>query len=239
MDLTVVTPSQWLAKTARSSSLFQNTAIKVIGNGIDPHIYQNHSSELARKILNLPTDKKIILFGALDSTQDKRKGFSLLLAALKSLQQLESSDAVELVIFGGSAPYPPIDFGFRANYIGKFNDDVSLSLLYAAADVFVAPSIQDNLPNTISESMFCGTPCVAFGIGGIPDMIEQQQNGYLAQPFSPPDLAKGIHWILADRLRHQEISSKSRDKALSQFSLDLQAKKYLRVFNDLYSKLSL
>ena len=238
INLTVVTPSKWLADTAKSSSLFRKFPVEVIGNGIDPQLYQNHEPLIARKILNLPTDKKIVLFGALDSTQDKRKGFSLLLAALQSLQQLESSREVELVIFGASEPDNPVDFGFKAHYVGKLNDDVTLSLLYAAADVFVAPSIQDNLPNTVLEAMFCGTPCAAFKIGGIPDLIEHQQNGYLALPFSSEDLATGIHWILADRARYQELSAKSRDRAIAKFSLDLQAQKYSRVFDNLYSKLS-
>ena len=239
LNLTIVTPSRWLADAAKSSSLFQDTPIEVIGNGINPQIYQPHDSTLARKILNLPRNKKIILFGALNSTKDKRKGFSLLLAALQHLQALESPEAVELVIFGASAPFPPIEFGFQAHYIGKLNDDVSLSLLYAAADIFVAPSIQDNLPNTILEAIFCGTPCAAFKIGGIPDLIEHRHNGYLAKPFSPEDLAQGIHWILSDSLRYQELSSRSRNKALAQFSLDRQTKEYSRVFHDLYSKLSL
>jgi glycosyltransferase involved in cell wall biosynthesis len=239
LNLTVVTPSQWLADTAQSSSLFQDFPIQVIGNGIDPQIYQPHSPEIARKILNLPIDKKIILFGALDSTQDQRKGFPLLLAALHNLQSLESSEAIELVIFGASAPLEPIDFGFKTRYMGKFSDDITLSLLYAATDVFVAPSVQDNLPNTILEAMFCGTPCAAFNIGGIPDMIEHQQNGYLAEAFLPEDLAQGIHWILADTARYQELANKSRAKALSEFSLERQTQKYLRVFDSLYSKLSL
>ena len=239
IDLTVVTPSKWLAKTAKSSFLLQNTPVEIIANGINPQIYQPHAKKLARKILNLPTDKKIVLFGALNSTVDKRKGFSLLLTAIQSLRRLESADLVELVIFGASAPSEPIDFGFTANYVGKFHDDVSLSLLYAAADVFVAPSIQDNLPNTILEAMFCGTPSAAFNIGGIPDLIEHQHNGYLARPFLPEDLAEGIHWILADSERHEELSSNNRNKALSKFDLERQTQRYLRVFHNLYSKLSL
>ena len=239
IDLTVVTPSKWLAETAKSSFLFQNIPVEIIGNGINPQIYQPHPKKLARKILNLPIDKKIVLFGALNSTIDKRKGFSLLLAAIQSLRRLESPDLVELVIFGASAPSTPIDFGFKSNYVGKLHDDVSLSLLYAAADVFVAPSIQDNLPNTILEAMFCGTPSAAFNIGGIPDLIEHQQNGYLAKPFLPEDLAEGIHWILTDSKRQEELARNNRNKALSQFNLERQTQRYLRVFHDLYSKLSL
>lgn len=239
LNLTIVTPSKWLANCAQASSLFKDIPIKVIGNGINSGIYQPHPTQLARKILNLPLDKKIILFGALDSTQDKRKGFTLLLAALQTLQKLESLEAVELVIFGASEPLDPINFGFKANYTGKLSDDVSLSLLYAAADVFVAPSVQDNLPNTILESLFCGTPCAAFNIGGMPDLIEHQQNGYLAQPFLPEDLAQGIHWILADAARYQQLATNSRKKAIADFNLEQQTQQYLRVFNDLCSKLAI
>jgi glycosyltransferase involved in cell wall biosynthesis len=239
VNLTIVTPSNWLAKCAQNSSLFKNLPVKVIGNGINPQIYQPHPTQLARKILNLPQDKKIILFGALNGTEDRRKGFPLLLSALKNLQQLESPEQVELVIFGTSAPVNPVDFGYKAHYTGKFNDDISLSLLYAAADVFVASSVQDNLPNTVLESIFCGTPCVAFNIGGMPDMIEHQKNGYLAQPFVPEDLAQGIHWILADETRHQQLADNCRSKAIAEFNLEQQTQKYLRVFNDLCSKLAL
>ncbi len=239
LNLTIVTPSRWLADCARASSLFRDVPVKVIGNGINPQIYQPHSTQVARKILNLPTDKKIILFGALDSTQDKRKGFPLLLAALQNLQQLESPEEVELVIFGASEPLNPPNFGFKAHYTGKLSDDITLSLLYAAADIFVAPSVQDNLPNTILESLFCGTPCAAFKIGGMPDLIEHQQNGYLAQPFLPQDLAEGIHWILADPTRYQQLAIKSREKAIAEFNLEQQTQKYLRLFDNLYSKLPL
>ena len=238
LNLTVVTPSKWLAGCARASSLFRDVPIKVIGNGIDPQIYQSHSTLVARKILNLPAHRKIVLFGALNSTQDKRKGFSLLQPALQHLQQSDLAKEIELVIFGASAPLNTVDFGFRTHYLGQFNDDVSLSLLYAAADVFVAPSLQDNLPNTVLEALFCGTPCAAFNIGGMPDLIEHQQNGYLAQPYVSEDLARGIEWILADNTRYQQLATKSRVKAIADYSLDRQVKQYLQVFQNFYSKLT-
>lgn len=239
LNLTIVTPSKWLASCAQASSLFKDTPVKVIGNGIDRNIYQPHPPQLARKVLNLPSDKKIILFGAFNSTQDQRKGFNLLLAALQALRQLVSPEVVELVIFGASAPLNPIDFGFKAHYTGKLSDDVALSLLYSAADVFVAPSVQDNLPNTILESLFCGTPCAAFNIGGMPDLIDHQQNGYLAQPLIPEDLARGIDWILADDRRYQKLAKESRNKAINQFELKQQTEKYLRVFTGLCSKVAI
>jgi glycosyltransferase involved in cell wall biosynthesis len=238
LNLTIVTPSQWLASCAKSSSLLQNFPIKVIGNGIDPQLYQTHDPLIARKIFNLPTDKKILLFGALNSTQDQRKGFALLLSALEHLKSSRQAAQIELVIFGASRPSQPLNFGFKTHYIGQLSDDVALSLLYATADVFVAPSIQDNLPNTVLEALFCGTPCAAFNIGGMPDLIEHQHNGYLAQSEEPQDLAQGIDWILADEVRHQQLKINSRAKAIAHFNLEQQTQRYLRVFTELCSKLA-
>ena len=238
LNLTVVTPSRWLADCARSSSLFQDVPVKVIGNGIDPQIYQPHDPLTARKIFNLPQDKKIILFGALNSTQDRRKGFKLLLSALDSLKSASIAAQIELVIFGASAPAQPVNFGFKTHYIGQLSDDVALALLYGAADVFVAPSIQDNLPNTVLEALFCGTPSVAFNIGGMPDLIEHQYNGYLAQPGNTADLAQGIEWILADQGRHAQLRINSRAKATENYSLEQQTQKYLQVFTESCSKLA-
>lgn len=239
LNLTIVTPSNWLAKCVQASSLFKDVPVKVIGNGINPQIYQPQPTQLARKILNLPTDKKIILFGAFDSTQDKRKGLKFLLSTLQSLKLMVSAEEVELVIFGASAPQNPVDFGFKTHYVGKLSDDVALSLLYSAADLFVAPSVQDNLPNTILESLFCGTPCAAFAIGGMSDLIDHQENGYLAQAFVPEDLAQGISWILGDAERYQQLATASRQKAIAYFGLKQQTKAYLRVFTSLCSKVAI
>jgi glycosyltransferase involved in cell wall biosynthesis len=238
LNLTIVTPSQWLASCAKSSSLLRHFPIKVIGNGIDPQLYQPHDPLFARKIFNLPTDKKILLFGALNSTQDQRKGFTLLLSALEHLKSSRQADRIELVIFGASRPSQPLNFGFKTHYVGQLSDDVALSLLYATADVFVAPSIQDNLPNTVLEALFCGTPCAAFNIGGMADLIEHQHNGYLAQPEQPQDLAQGIDWILAEEARYQRLKINSRAKAIAHFNLEQQTQRYLRVFTELCSKLA-
>lgn len=238
LNLTIVTPSQWLANCAKSSSLLQHFPVKVIGNGIDPQVYQPHDPAIARKIFNLPTDKKILLFGALNSTQDQRKGFTLLRSALEHLKSSPQADQIELVIFGASRPAQPLNFGFKTHYVGQLSDDVALSLLYATADVFVAPSIQDNLPNTVLEALFGGTPCAAFNIGGMPDLIEHEHNGYLAQPEQPQDLAQGIDWILAEEARHQQLKINSRTKAVAHFNLEQQTQRYLRVFTELCSKLA-
>ena len=110
------------------------------------------------------------------------------------------------------------------------NDDLSLALAYSAANAFIAPSIQDNLPNTVIEALACGTPSVAFDIGGMPDMIEHQKNGYLAQPFQIGDLASGIIWVLENIERHQKLSQRALKKTEQEFTLEIQARRYLSIF---------
>jgi glycosyltransferase involved in cell wall biosynthesis len=120
--------------------------------------------------------------------------------------------------------------------MGKLNDDISLVLLYSAADVFVAPSTQDNFPNTILEALACGTPVVAFNIGGVKDQIDDRITGYIARPFEPEDLADGIKWILIDRDRHYSLCKQARVKAERDFQLKTQAELYIQLFQDILAE---
>jgi len=230
-NLTLVTPSSWLAKCARSSSLFKNARIEVIPNGIDIARFKPIDRQVAREWLNWPHKKKIVLFGAWENNY--RKGFHLLQPALQSLSKSGWQDKVEVVVFGFSQPSPRPDLGFKSHYLGRLSDDISLALAYAAADVFVAPSLQDNLPTTVMEAIACGTPCVAFNIGGMADLIEHQQNGYLAQPYQVEDLARGIAWVLEDGNRYQRLSQRARQKAEQEFALELFARRYQALFSEM------
>jgi glycosyltransferase involved in cell wall biosynthesis len=236
LNLTLVTPSQWLADCARRSGLFHNRRIEVIPNGIDLSQYQPHSKNQVRQQLNLPTEQKLILFGAMKAGQDERKGFHLLQPALKALSQSGWADQAALVIFGAKAPAHPPDFGFPTYYLGNLNSETALAQAYAAADVFVAPSRQDNLPNTVLEALACGTPSVAFAIGGMPDLIAHQHQGYLAQPFDTQDLAQGIAWVLTDPDRHQKLTLAARQKVEQTFGLNCQAQAYQSLFAELFAK---
>ena len=233
LNLTIVTPSHWLAKCAASSSLLKDIRIEVIPNGLDTKQYKPIEKSVARSILGLPEDKQLILFGAVSATSDPRKGFNFLQSALQNLSQSGWGKQVEVVIFGASQPKNLPELGLKSHYLGRLNDDISLSLVYAAADVFLAPSIQDNLPNTVMESLACGTPCVAFDIGGMPDMIVHQQNGYLSKSFDIEDLARGITWVLEDKQRWLGISQRGREKVEAEFTLKAQAQKYMSLYQSL------
>lgn len=237
LNLTIVTPSSWLAKCASSSSLFRDSRIEVIPNGIDTQSYKPINQYVAREILSLPQDKQLILFGSLQKTSEQRKGFHFLQPALQELSKSGWKDRLEVVIFGASKLENPPDFGLKANYLGTFNDDLSLALIYSAADVLVLPSIEDNLPNMVMEAIACATPCVAFKIGGMPDMIEHHKNGYLAQPFDVEDLAQGIAWVLENPDRYQKLSHRAREKAEKEFTLEIQAHRYLDIFYHLQEEI--
>jgi glycosyltransferase involved in cell wall biosynthesis len=232
LNLTVVTPSVWMAKCAQSSSLFKDFSVKVIPYGFDLQRYKPINRSFARQVLNLPQDKQLILFGSM-SPNDPRKGFQFLKQALTKLAEEGWQNKVELLILGNQDPNNELGSSFKTHALGRLNDDISLAFVYAAADVFAAPSTEDNLPNTVLEAIACGTPCVAFKIGGMPDMIEHQRNGYLAQPYETEDLARGIAWTLQDRENHQKLCHRAREKTEQEFTLELQANRYLSLYEEI------
>ena len=139
MNLTLVTPSHWLAECAKSSSLLQEYPVNVIANGLDPEVYKPLNRLLLRESLNLPQNKQLVLFGAMQGTDDRWKGFPLLVPALQSLSKSGWQDKIELVVFGSSQPENPMDVGFKTHYLGRLEDE-SLAKVYAAADVMVVTS---------------------------------------------------------------------------------------------------
>lgn len=234
LNLTVVAPSQWMADCARSSKLFQNVRVEIIPHGLDTTTFKPIEQSVARRLLNLPPDKQLVLFGAgSGAVGDPRKGFHLLQAALRALQQTGWSDRLELVIFGATQADQPIEFGFKSHYLGRFHDDIALALVYSAADVMIVPSMQEAFGQTASESLSCGTPVIAFQSTGVQDIVAHQQDGYLATPFDSDDLARGIAWVLADAERHQQLRDRARQKAETEFTLTLQAKRYLALFHEI------
>lgn len=233
LNLTIVSPSNWLAQQARSSSLFANNPVKVIPHGLDTSKYKPIPQTIARQLLQLPEAKRLILFGASPGTTgDQRKGLQFLKPALKRLKQQQGQFPTELVIFGAAASSNPADLGFKVHYLGQFHDDIALALVYSAADVMVVPSMQEAFGQTASESLACGTPVVAFDATGLKDIVRHQHNGYLAQPFEVEDLAEGIAWVLADSDRYQTLCHHALVTAETEFSLDLQASRHIALYQE-------
>jgi glycosyltransferase involved in cell wall biosynthesis len=219
----IVTCSHWLGDCARESVLFNDLFVQTIPNCLDLDLFKSMNQMACRKRFGLPTDKQLILFGAA-SPSDRRKGGDLLEAALKKLQL----DGAELVVFG--AAQGPQLAGLTTHWLGSFSEQEDLAQLYNAADLMCVPSRQDNLPNTIAEALSCGTPVVAFEIGGIPDMVDHKINGYLAKPFDTSDFAKGIGWIMGTE--RDSLPQKAREKAEQLFDPVRVAQCYNEVYSE-------
>ncbi|NMF60566.1 glycosyltransferase family 4 protein [Pseudanabaena yagii] len=233
LNLTIVATSSWMAECAKASSIFQNTRIETIPLGLDTERYKPIDRSVSRNLLNLPQDKQLILFGALNPTSDPRKGFQLLQPALQKIAQNGWQDRVELVVFGASKPDQETDLGFRTHYLGYLQDDISLAIAYSAADVTIVPSIQEAFGQTASESLSCGTPVVAFSNTGLRDIVDHQRNGYLVTPFEIEELAHGIMWVLEDAERYQKLQYDARAKSLREFAPEVQAHRYLSLYKDI------
>ena len=224
----IVTPSRWLADCAKQSVLMREWPVTVIANTLDTAVWQPADKALARQMLQLPPNVPLLLFGAMGGTRDPRKGFDLLQDALNHLRG--QFPGLELVVFGQLAPQTSLDIGFPVHYTGHLHDDVSLSLLYSAADAIVVPSRQEAFGQTGSEAHACGTPVVAFDATGLSDIVTHMQTGYLAQAFDVTDLAAGIQWVLADTQRHEVLCQAARAKALAQWSPEVVAVQYQDIF---------
>jgi glycosyltransferase involved in cell wall biosynthesis len=228
----IVTPSMWLAKCVSESALMKSWPVSVIAYPINTDKWIPIDKKNARQLLNLSQDANLILFGAAQGGEDSRKGYDLLLSALEYIKDDKKIKKVELVVFGQSKPKSQLDLGFPIHYFGHLYDELSLRVLYSAADVMVVPSRQDNLPNTAVEAQACGTPVVSFDIGGLPDIIEHQKTGYLVKPFDTRDLANGITWV-SEQNGSNKLGNNARERVVEKFSEKKISEDYVSIYKKL------
>jgi len=236
LNLEIVTSSNWLRKEAGKSSLFLHKNIQTIHTPIDTELFRPLDRKMIRKKLNLPVEKKLILFASMNLT-DERKGFRYLIQALSLLKKVNADiyNKTGLVVFGSLDEKVLNDIPFQVYQFGKINSQERIVECYNAADLFVAPSLQDNLPNTVIESTCCGTPVVAFDVGGMPDMIDHLEDGYLAKLKSPEDLAKGINTLLSNPDMLLKLKLACRLKAEKLYNEDKVAHQYKELYNKIIS----
>lgn len=226
-NLTIVAPSIWLANEAKNSSVFKGKDVFCIPYGLDTNEFKNHDVTSARNHFNLPLDKKIILFVA-HALDNKRKGFEYLYRAFKKIDQ---EDIILCAIGENNELLESLD---NVVQLGAIHDNKEMSLAYCAADVFVIPSLMDNLPNTVLESLICGTPVIGFPIGGIPDMVIHGENGLLTSEISVDDLHQTLvnFFNLKKPLNKIQIRSNAQEK----YNLLLQANRYKTLFENILSQ---
>ena len=217
--------SRWLESEAKASALLKGQKITSIPNPIDIHIYNRCNKQEARQRLGLPADKRLILFVSQRVT-NQNKGMNYLIEACRLLKD---QPQLGVVILGGHAEEVADQLPFETYPLGYVNDERRIVDVYNAADVFVLPSLSENLPNTIMEAMACGVPCVGFRVGGIPEEIDHKRNGYVAEYRSAEDLAEGIRWILTEA-DYEALSQHAVHKVAQNYSQQSVAIKYLDVY---------
>jgi len=226
----IVTPSFWLAKCVQESKLLSCWPVSVIANPLNVEKFRPINKKIAREQLNLPQNIPLVVFGALGAS-NINKGFDLLLSTIKYMKSEATIKPFELVIFGQNKPKSLPNIGIPTHYIGYLYDDISLSLIYSAADLVVVPSRFESFGQVASEAQACGTPVVTFEVGGLIDIIKHKQTGYLAKAFDIKDLANGINWVLEQNDK-SILSNAIRTRAISKFAEKKIALSYL----DMYKK---
>lgn len=230
LNFHIVSPSRWLAERAKESSLLRDYPVTVIPNGIDTSTFYPVDKGEARKHIGLDPHKKTILFGGISALADPRKGGLLLSESLKQLSQKYSADDVQLLVFGAEQKNAYL-FDFPVTYLGYVDKEDDLRIAYNAADITVVPSKYENFPNTILESLSCGTPVVGFDIGGNPDMIDHRKNGYLSKPYEIDDLTNGLIFCLENNDKNL-LGVNARKKVIDNFKIEDIAKRYIHLYKE-------
>lgn len=223
-NLYFVAPSKWLYNCIKLSALTNKKPVFHIPNVIEHRFFKPFDKKIAKQILNIDPDSTAICFGA-SSVDNPYKGWNYLVEALVKLKSEIADRKITVLVFGnGNYDNLKSTLPFDINFVGRLNDDYSTILLYNAADIFLLPSLADNLPTTVMESLSCGTPVVGFNIGGIPDMIDHEKNGYLAEYKNTNELVKGINYCLDNDIKGY---------LLPEFEKKLLLEKHLSLFENI------
>lgn len=224
-NLTIVAPSKWLINETVKSKVFNNNNKIHIPYGLDKDIYNIRDKGFCRELLNIPKDKKVVLFVAESINNNNRKGFVFL---KKVFDKLENNNIVLCAVGNKKAP---IESPINLIELGVIHDEKMMSMVYSAADVFVIPSLMDNFPNTVLESLMCGTPVISFPVGGIIEIIQDDINGYIANEINAESLKSTLLKFIdnIDKFNPHAI----RLKAIEKFDLIQQAKEYVCVYNSI------
>lgn len=224
--------SRWLEARAKKSKLLKDAYLKAIANPLDTSFFSPREKLSSKAAFGLSPAKHALLFGAA-RVSDPRKGYAYLFEALDLLsrEHPELNDKIELVMLGDCRGELAGNFPYPVHFLGYLSDPAGIVTLYSASDVFVIPSLEENLPNMIMESMACGTPVVGFETGGIPEMIDHLENGYVAAYRQAADLMRGIRWVLSEG-RSLRLGEKARKKVVEAYSEDKIAGLYLQVYAD-------
>lgn len=223
----LVTPSLWMQGQVTKSAVMAHLPCKTIPNGLDTEVFKPRGRAAAKHSLGIPPESSVILFLA-DWAGETRKGIGLLMAAL---QRFSNEALVHFLAVGREMP--SVELGPRGTAIAVVDDDEKLASIYSAADLFVLPSLQDNLPNTALEALACGVPVVAFAAGGIPEIVRAGETGTLVPVGDVNGLGVAIAALLEDSEARLRMAERARQYAVQNYALEVQAKRYAELYSGL------
>ena len=217
-----------MKENVNRSMLMRKWPVSVIPNPININKWSPINRDIARETLSLPKNLDLILFGSASGIKSYHKGFDLLHEAIIKMENLKNTRQIGLVIFGQSKPKTLPKYNFPVFHLGYLNDSISLRTAYSAADLLVIPSRVDNLPNMGVEANACGTPIVAFNTAGLPSIVKNKYNGYLAKPFDINDLLEGIYWVL--NCNRKQLKKNCRKHVVDKFESKKIALKHIELY---------
>ncbi len=226
--------SEWLANLARMSGLTNGMTVSAIPNTIDTDIFHPYDKWTSRRELGLPVVGKNVVLFVSQKLSDARKGATLLIKAINKIRTYHPRTASSIVValMGSHSAELMSRIHFPCVELGYIAGDERLAKVYSAADLFVLPSTEDNLPNTIMEAMACGVPCVGFDVGGIPEMIDHKKNGYVVPVGNTADFADGIRWILKNE-EDVPLSENAVEKVKRVYSGDVVTRRYTDLYRSM------
>ncbi len=227
-QLAIVVTNRWMESLLQKSPLLSHLPIHRIPNGVNTDVFYPIPKVDARAALNLPLDANVVLFAAANTTE-VRKGCDYVLPVMQNLAAA-NVPALVLVVLGQDSETWQDGSGYHTVRLESTDSDRALAMAYSAADVFLHPALVENFPNTILESMACGTPCVAFDVGGVGDILQSHKTGYLAAYRNTDDLVKGTFQLLTDAEQRLHMSDACRQLIETEYNLELQAKRFAQVY---------
>ena len=227
--MVIVAPSNWLAAKARESQLFRSKEVIVIPNGIDTNKFKPKTPTTVQSQGIKNSEIPVLLCGA-QNLKDSRKGYDLFIQAIEMVDF-----ECLLVTFGPKPDWIINNSKVKQQHLGILHSEDQLIDAYRVADVFICPSREDNLPNTVLEAMACGTPCVGFNIGGLSDLVDHKVNGWLAEPFNTQSLIAGVEWVL-NNSNTRGPQTQARNKIVDRFEITNTSKQYCQLYEDVYNR---
>jgi glycosyltransferase involved in cell wall biosynthesis len=225
----VVCPSRWLADCAQRSALMREWPVATVPNVVPIDVYRPLPRSTARDLFRLPQGVPLILFGSIGGVQDPNKGWDLLVSALQAARPLVPE--AQAVVLGRADRRTAGQLPLPVHFIGHLHDDQAIAMLYSAADLVVVPSRIENLPQAATEAQSCGVPVVAFRAGGMPEAVEHGVTGFLADPYDPKDLARGVEWVLQDEDRYRGLCLKARAVAAAKWAAGIVVQSYREIYD--------